>query len=55
LQDSTFELWSKVISSHIEGELYDPKTKLGKPVRKFKETKSWRPKKDGILNREFFK
>jgi hypothetical protein len=37
LEDSTFKLWSKVISSHNQGELYDPKTN---PRRKFKENKS---------------
>jgi hypothetical protein len=51
-QDETFELWSKVISSHSQGELFDPKTN---PLKKFKENKSWRPEKDGIFNQEFFK
>jgi hypothetical protein len=32
--------------------LYDPETNL---LKKFKENKSWRPEKDGILNQEFFK
>jgi hypothetical protein len=51
-QDETIELWSKVISSHSQGELFDPETN---PLKKFKENKSWRPEKDGVLNREFFK
>jgi hypothetical protein len=45
--DSTFALWSEVISSHSQGELYDPKTN---PLRKFKENKSWRPYKDRVHN-----
>jgi hypothetical protein len=51
-QDETFELWIKVISSHSQGELFDPETN---PLKKFKGNKSWRPEKDGVLNREFFK
>ena len=47
LQDETFELWSEVISSHNQGVLLDPETN---PLKKFKENKSWRPEKDGILN-----
>jgi hypothetical protein len=43
LEDSTFVLWSKVISNHSQGELYNPKTNL---LKIFKENKSWTPKKD---------
>jgi hypothetical protein len=50
--DSTFALWSEVIASHSQGELIDPETN---PLKKFKENKSWRPEKEGVLNREFFK
>ena len=50
--DSTFSLWSEVISSHSQGELYDPETN---PLKQFKMNKAWRPEKDGVLNREFFK
>jgi hypothetical protein len=50
--DSTFALWSEVIASHSQGELYDPETD---PLKQFKVNKSWRPEKDGVLNREFFK
>jgi hypothetical protein len=50
--DSTFALWSEVIASHSQGELIDPETN---PLKKFKENKSWRPEKEGILNQEFFK
>jgi hypothetical protein len=50
--DSTFALWSKVIASHSHGELLDPETN---PLKKFKENKNWRPEKEGVLNREFFK
>jgi hypothetical protein len=50
--DETFKLWSEVISSHSQGELYDPKIN---PLKKFKENKSWTPEKDRVLNREFFK
>jgi hypothetical protein len=50
--DSTFALWSEVIASHSQGELVDPETN---PLKKFKENKSWRPEKEGVLNREFFK
>jgi hypothetical protein len=32
--------------------LYDPETN---PLKQFKENKAWRPEKDGVLNREFFK
>jgi hypothetical protein len=46
-QDETFELWSKVISSHNQGELFDLETN---PLKKFKENKSWRSEKDGVLN-----
>jgi hypothetical protein len=35
--DSTFALWSEVIASYSQGELYDPKTN---PLKKFKVTKS---------------
>jgi hypothetical protein len=42
--DSIFVLWSEVIASHNQDELYDPETN---PLKKFKENKSW--------NREFFK
>jgi hypothetical protein len=45
-------LWSEVIASHSQGELLDPKTN---PLKKFKENKNWRPEKEGVLNREFFK
>ena len=48
--DSTFELWSEVISAHSTGELMDPET-----MRKFKEIKGWKPERDGHINREFFK
>jgi hypothetical protein len=37
LEDSTLELWSKIISCYNEGKLYDPETNL---LRKFKENKS---------------
>jgi hypothetical protein len=50
--DSTFALWSEVIASHSQGELLDPETN---PLKKFKENKNWRPEKEGVLNREFFK
>jgi hypothetical protein len=50
--DSMFLLWSEVISNHSQGKLYNPEMN---PLKKFKENKSWRPKKDGVLNREFFK
>jgi hypothetical protein len=52
LDDSTFELWNKVISNHDQGKLYDTETN---PLQKFKETKSWTPEKNGFFNREFFK
>ena len=48
--DSTFELWSEVISAHSTGELTDPES-----GKKFKEIKGWKPERDGQLNREFFK
>jgi hypothetical protein len=32
--------------------LFDPETN---PLKQFKENKAWRPEKDGVLNREFFK
>jgi hypothetical protein len=50
--DSTFILWSEVIASHSQGELLDPETN---PLKKFKENKTWRPEKEGVFNREFFK
>jgi hypothetical protein len=50
--DSTFAMWSEVIASHSEGELLDPETN---PLKKFKENKNWKPEKEGVLNREFFK
>ena len=50
--DSTFAVWSEVIASHSQGELYDPKRN---PLKQFKMNKSWKPKKDGVFNREFFK
>ena len=50
--DETFKLWSEVISEHSQGLLYDPETN---PLKIFKENKAWRPEKDGVLNREFFK
>ena len=50
--DSTFALWSEVIASHSQGELFDPESN---PLKPFKVNKSWRPEKDGVLNREFFK
>jgi hypothetical protein len=44
----------QVIASHSQGELCNPETNLPK---KFKElwNKSWRPEKDGVLNRKFIK
>ena len=50
--DLTFALWNEVIASHSQGELFDPETN---PLKQFKMNKSWRPEKDGVLNREFFK
>jgi hypothetical protein len=47
-----FELWSEVISSHSQSELFDLETN---PLKRFKENKSWRLEKDGVLNWEFFK
>jgi hypothetical protein len=35
--DSTFALWSQVIASHSQGELFDPETN---PLKKFKENKN---------------
>ena len=49
--DSTFALWSEVITSHSQGKLFDPETN---PLKQFKVNKSWRPEKDEVLNREFF-
>lgn len=46
--DTTFGLWSEVISSHSTGELIDPDT-----MKKFKDIKGWKPEKDGQLNRIF--
>ena len=48
----TFELWSKIISSHSQDELYDPETN---PPQKFKENKSWTPETERMLNQGFFK
>ena len=50
--DSTFTLWNEVITSHSQGELLDPETK---PLKKFKDQKTWRLEKKGVLNYEFFK
>jgi hypothetical protein len=50
--DSTFALWSEVRASHSQGELLDPKTN---PLKKFKDNKTWRPEKEGVLNCKFFK
>jgi CRISPR/Cas system CSM-associated protein Csm2 small subunit len=50
--DSTFALWSEVIASHNQGELLDPETNS---LKKFKDNKTWRLEKEGILNQEFFK
>jgi hypothetical protein len=50
--DSTFALWSEVIASHSQGELLDPETNH---LKKFKDNKTWRPEKEGVLNHEFFK
>jgi hypothetical protein len=36
-QDAMFELWSEVISSHSQGELFNPEIN---PLRRFKENKS---------------
>ena len=50
--DSTFALWSKMISMYASGMLINvdhPDFLL------CKETKGWKPEKDGALNREFFK
>jgi hypothetical protein len=41
-----------VIASHSHGELLDPETN---PLKKFKNNKTWRPEKEGILNCKFFK
>jgi hypothetical protein len=46
--DSTFTLWCEVIASHSQGELLDPKTN---PLKKFKDNKTWRLKKEGVFNR----
>ena len=45
-------MWSEVIASYSQGELFDPETN---PLKKFKVNKSWRLEKDGVLNHEFFK
>ena len=50
--DSTFSLWDEVITSHSQGELFDPKTNL---LKLFKVNKSSRPENDEFLNQEFFK
>jgi hypothetical protein len=50
--DSTFSLWNEVIASHSQRELLDPETN---PLKKFKDHKTWRPEKEGVLNREFFR
>jgi hypothetical protein len=50
--DEIFKLWKKVIFSHSQDKLYDPKTN---PLQKFRENKSWIPKNDRVLNHEFFK
>jgi hypothetical protein len=50
--DSTFALWSEVLASHSQEELLDPKTN---PLKKFKDNKTWKPEKEGVHNREFFK
>lgn len=50
VDDTTFELWSKLIFAHSTGELIDPDL-----MKKFKNIKGWKLEKDGQLNREFFK
>jgi hypothetical protein len=50
--DSTFAMWSEVIRSHSQGEFLDPETN---PLKKFKDNKTWRSEKEGVLNCEFFK
>ncbi len=50
--DATFNLWSELIASYAQGELINVDTN---PLRKFKETVRWKPEKDGVLSREFFK
>lgn len=47
---NVYELWSKLISSHSQGELTDPK-----PLLKFRQMKGWEQEKDGVMTREFFK
>ena len=50
--DSTFPLWSEVIAGHSQRELLDPTTN---PLKKFKDNKTWKPKKEGAFNCKFFK
>ncbi|CAA9590696.1 hypothetical protein AVDCRST_MAG81-5244 [uncultured Synechococcales cyanobacterium] len=50
--DETYNLWSELIASYAQGELINVDTN---PLRKFKESAKWKPEKDGMLSREFFK
>ena len=50
--DSIFYLWSEVIASHSQDKFFDPEIN---PLKQFKVNKSWKHKKDEVLNWEFFK
>ena len=55
--DSTFALWSKMISMYASS-MYASGMLINVDHPDFflcKETKGWKPEKDGALNREFFK
>ena len=41
-----------MIASRSQDELLDPETN---PLKKFKDNKSWKLEKEGVLNWDFFK
>ena len=50
--DDTFKLWQEVISYVAQGDLIDVNSK---ELTKFKDHKNFKPEKDGVFTREFFK
>ena len=50
--DDTFKLWQEVISCVARGDVIDVDLK---ELTKFKDHKNFKPEKDGVLTREFFK
>lgn len=50
--DATYNLWKELISAYAQGELINVDSN---PLRKFKDTPRWKPEKDGVITREFFK